>query len=497
MRADVRRRLAALVGLGGLIALLLPAAASAGPTDWTKLRALNIAHQGGEDEAPSNTMYAFDRAMKLGSDMLELDIHTTKDNKIVVIHDSTVDRTTDGTGRVYDMTMAELRQLDAGYWMIPGEGIDKQRPDSDYPYRGVRSGEKEPPPAFKPRDFRLTTLPEVMKKYRDVPINIEIKGASDEDVASYMRNAEVLAAFLNKLGRTRGVMVASFNDAALAHFHQLAPKIDLAPATGGVAGYILADTPPPEGSKAFQVPTTFSGITVVDQAFVDKAHGDRYGVHVWTINDEETMNRLFDYGVDGIMTAEPMRLERVMCERGEKRPKLPATSPGKHCAKNVSIACEVEAESLELTGRRKAKVTLVRNDNFEQPLRRQGHAQGHRLQGQAEGQVQLRLEATRGRWTEGARGDGQAEQEAQAIAGPQARRAGADPPLQRVRPPRRADRAVGPDWARARRVPRCWLVLRAHERGRKRLSHPEMPTGRAQRELVARQRMSTRAREPW
>ncbi|MBK5116771.1 MAG: glycerophosphodiester phosphodiesterase [Thermoleophilia bacterium] len=365
LRADAWQRLVVLLGLGGLIALLLPAAASAGPTDWTKLRALNIAHQGGEDEAPSNTMYAFDRAMKLGSDMLELDIHTTKDNKIVVIHDSTVDRTTSGTGRVYDMTMAELRQLDAGYWMVPGEGIDKQRPDSDYPYRGVRTGERKPPPAFKPRDFRLTALPEVMKKYGDVPINIEIKGASDEDVASYMHNAEVLAAFLNKLGRTRGVMVASFNDAALAHFHQLAPKIDLAPATGGVAGYILADTPPPEGSKAFQVPTTFSGITVVDQAFVDKAHGDGYGVHVWTINDEETMNQLFDYGVDGIMTAEPMRLEKVMCERGEKRPKLPATSPGKHCARNVSIACEVEADSLELTGRRKAKVTLVRNDNFD------------------------------------------------------------------------------------------------------------------------------------
>lgn len=359
------KRAAALLTLGAVFALLVPAAASAGPTDWTELRTLNIAHQGGEDEAPSNTMYGFDRAMKLGSDMLELDIHTTSDGKIVVIHDSTVDRTTNGTGSVYDMTLAQIQELDAGYWMVPGEGIEKDRPASDYPFRGVRTGEKEPPPAFKPEDFRITSLPEVMNKYPDVPINIEIKGASDDDVPSFMRNAEVLAGFLNKLGRTRGIMVASFNDAALAYFHQLAPDIDLAPATAGVAGYALGGVPPPEGSKAFQVPISFSGITVVDQDFVNRAHSDGYGVHVWTINDEDDMNMLLDFGVDGIMTAEPMRLEKVLCQRGTKRPELPASSPGEHCAKHASIACDVEATDVKLQGRRRARATIERRDNFD------------------------------------------------------------------------------------------------------------------------------------
>jgi hypothetical protein len=108
--------------------------------------------------------------------------------------------------------------------------------------------------------------------------------------------------------------------------------------------------PPPQGTKAFQVPTSFSGITVVDQDFVNRAHSDGYGVHVWTINDEKTMNQLLDWKVDGIMSAEPMRLEKVLCGRGEKRPALPASSPGKHCNKSVSIACDVDPTKVRVRG---------------------------------------------------------------------------------------------------------------------------------------------------
>lgn len=347
-----------------LAILAAPSVATAGPTDWTELRTINIAHQGGEDEAPSNTMYAFDRAMRLGSDMLELDIHVTKDDQIVVIHDSTVDRTTNGTGSVYDMTLVQIQKLDAGYWLVPGEGIEKSRPASDYPFRGVRTGDVPPPPGYRPPDFRITSLPQVMKKYPDVPINIEIKGESDDNVASFMHNAEVLADYLNGPGRTRGIMVASFNDAALAHFHELAPKIDTAPAVAGVAGYVLGNVLPPEGTKAFQVPMKFSGIPVVTPEFVAKAHGDGYGVHVWTINDEPTMKDLFDIGVDGIMSAEPMRLEKVMCNLDEPRPPLPGSSPGKHCTKKSSIACDVRANGIDFSGG-SAIVSIKRRDDFD------------------------------------------------------------------------------------------------------------------------------------
>ena len=128
---------------------------------------------------------------------------------------------------------------------------------------------------------------------------------------------------------------------------------------------MLGGVPLPPGYEVFQVPTSFQGIPVVTQDFVDRAHGDGYAVHVWTIDDVETMNELWDYGVDGIMSAEPMRLEHNMCQRDEPRPPLPKSSPGEHCAKNVSIACEVKVKNVKRTGHRKAKVTLARKDDFD------------------------------------------------------------------------------------------------------------------------------------
>ena len=368
MRANFRHvvpKTAALLGAVALTALLTPAVASAGPTDWTTLRALNITHQGGENEAPSATMYAFERSMKLGSDMLEVDVNTTKDAKLAIIHDGAVDRTTNGTGPVADYTMAELRKLDAAQWFAPLEGTTQDAPENQYVFRGVRTGQKKPPPGYGPGDFRPLELSELMDRYPGVPINIEIKGGVAEDDASYLHVADVLADFLNRYGRTKGIVVASFNDAALAHFHELAPEIDLAPATAAVAGYVLGGVPLPPGYEVFQVPTSFQGIPVVTQGFVDRAHGDGYAVHVWTIDDVETMNELWDYGVDGIMSAEPMRLEHNMCQRDEPRPPLPKSSPGTHCARNVSIACEVKVKDVKRTGHRKAKVTLARKDDFD------------------------------------------------------------------------------------------------------------------------------------
>ena len=111
-----------------------------------------------------------------------------------------------------------------------------------------------------------------MRAFPNVPINIEIKGRADTDLASFNRNAEHLAALLNHLGRTDGIIVASFNDAALQTFHQLAPEIKLAPGIAGVAAFKFGNVPPPEGTVAFQVPIEFEGITVTDADFVQRAH---------------------------------------------------------------------------------------------------------------------------------------------------------------------------------------------------------------------------------
>lgn len=350
--------------------LLAAAPATAAETDWLSLRTMNITHQGGEDEAPSNTMYAFDRSMRLGADMLEVDVHVSEDGEVIVIHDGSVDRTTNGSGSVYEMTRAEIQRLDSAHNFVPGVGATDDSPPGDYAFRGVRTGEQRPPKGFEPSDFRIPTLREVMAAYPEVPINIEIKGAGDEDLGSFLDNAEQLAAFLNDLGRTEGIIVASFNDAALARFHELAPRIDLAPATAETAAFVLGGAPPGPGRVAFQVPITFGGVQVTDEQFVEDAHAEGLAVHVWLSSDPEndqTYNTLLDWGVDAVMPAAPAAFERVLCAREVPRPPRPSGFPGKHCNhKRVSIACEVAPAGVGKVSRAgRVRVLLERRDDFD------------------------------------------------------------------------------------------------------------------------------------
>ena len=103
------------------LALLLPATAHAQSNPWLKERVLNIAHQGGEDEFPSNTLYAFKRAVRAGADMLELDVGVTRDGKVVVSHDTTLDRTTNGHGTIASHTLRQVKRLDGAYWFAKGD----------------------------------------------------------------------------------------------------------------------------------------------------------------------------------------------------------------------------------------------------------------------------------------------------------------------------------------------------------------------------------------
>jgi hypothetical protein len=129
----------------------------------------------------------------------------------------------------------------------------------------------------------------------------------------------------------------------------------------GVAAYKFFDVAPPEGTRAFQVPISFGGVTVVDEAFIDRAHSDGYAVHVWTINDPAEMRQLLQWGADGIMTAEPMRLEQVLCATDSPRPRHPR---GAHCGhRRASIACTVRPIAARRNGRTLA-LRLRRTDEF-------------------------------------------------------------------------------------------------------------------------------------
>jgi glycerophosphoryl diester phosphodiesterase len=316
------RRLVALLAVG-LLSVVDAAPAPAGTTNpWLERRVLNIAHQGGEDEFPSNTLYAFKRAIRAGADMLELDVGVTKDDHVVVIHDTSVDRTTNGSGLISELTLQEIQQLDAAYWFSANasnhyrHGLDP----AAYRLRGVATGKRRPPKGFKRADFRVPTLQEVLRAFPRTPVNIEIKARTkQEEVAEYVYNAEVLARELADVQRD-DLIVASFQQAALDRFRELVPRLGNSPGVAGVAGWVLNGSPAPQGTVAFQIPITFKlGDTVYDvttPANVARAHRENYAVHTWfgDLDNDGSQNwrKLVDLCVDGIMTSHPIQLERTL-----------------------------------------------------------------------------------------------------------------------------------------------------------------------------------------
>lgn len=245
-------------------------------------RPLVLAHRGGADLAPENTMAAFQNAVDLGVDILELDVHTTADGTVVVIHDESVDRTTDGTGAVHDFTLADLRQLDAGYEFSPDNG-------QTFPFRGQGIG--------------IPTLEEVFAAFPDMRINVEIKQSDPPIEAAVLEVIE-------RAGAQQRVLVGSEYDDVMARFRSLAPDIATSAATNEVRNFYLAQLLRVSAiyrplADAFQVPEYSGSTHVVTPSFVDAAHHHGVKVHVWTVNDAETMQRLLDIGVDGIITDRP------------------------------------------------------------------------------------------------------------------------------------------------------------------------------------------------
>jgi glycerophosphoryl diester phosphodiesterase len=300
---------------------------------WLHRRFLNMAHAGGENEAPADTLYAFKRAVALGADMVELDVESTADDRLVVIHNSSVDETTSGTGLVRDLTYRQVHALDAAYNFVPGRSAVPGLPPESYPLRGMRTHHHKPPKGYRASDFAIPALRDVFRAFPNVPINMEIKGTSDTDVASFEHNARLLAGFLNRAGRT-DVIVTSFNDTALATFHRLAPRIALAPGQNELSAYFFSGTRPIEGTKALQIPVRFNGLPVATPEFVARAHADGYAVHVWfsgtAPEDEAAYNTLIDACADGIMAAWPSVLERLLDKRHIARPGTRGVDPCKH-----------------------------------------------------------------------------------------------------------------------------------------------------------------------
>lgn len=244
-------------------------------------RPLVIAHRGGAGLAPENTLYAFERAAGLGVDVIELDVRSTSDGVLVVIHDSTVERTTDGKGRVGEMTLDELKKLDAGYRWSPDGG-------KTFPLR--ENGIKVP------------TLQEVFTAFPKMKFNIEPKQQP-------LSLVKPLCQIIREQEMTDRVVIGSFTQSILDEFRSECTTVATSASTSEVGKFLamyktgLSKAFNP-AMQALQVPE-LAGVT---KEFVEAAHERNLKVHVWTVNETADMQRLIEMGADGIMTDYPDRL---------------------------------------------------------------------------------------------------------------------------------------------------------------------------------------------
>jgi len=247
-----------------------------------KSRPLVIAHRGGKGLWPENTVYAFQYASNMGVDVLEMDLHSTKDGALVMIHDKTVDRTTDGTGDVQSFTLSELKELDAAYHWSPDDG-------ETFPYRGI--------------GIEVPTLDEVFAGFKGQHLNIEIKQAQPSITKPFCE-------MIRENQMEEKVLVASFDQETLHEFQGTCPEVATSLGKDDIYTFyiqnllFMGNLFSPSGN-AVQVPEYGGGIHVLTRRFISGAHSRGLEVHAWTINDTYTMQRLLALGVDGIITDYP------------------------------------------------------------------------------------------------------------------------------------------------------------------------------------------------
>ena len=295
----------AITGLSGAVVLL--ALRRKGKTRTPGRWPVNFAHRGASERAPESTLEAFRLAVEEGAGGLELDVRTTREGEVVVIHDATVDRTTDGSGAVAGMTLDELRRLDAGYRFSPDGG-------RTFPYRG--------------RGMEIPTLAEVYEEFPDARVNADIKEARAREEEAVLRVVRDAAAEARTL-------VASSDHAVVRRFRRVSGgRIPTGASRREIAAFYLLSRSHLEALArpaydALQVPVEHKGIKLVTPRFVGAAHSRGARVDVWTINDPGEMRRLLDLGVDVVMTDRPGVLAGLLEEHraGRQRRGIPPSRP--------------------------------------------------------------------------------------------------------------------------------------------------------------------------
>jgi glycerophosphoryl diester phosphodiesterase len=241
-----------------------------------------FAHRGASGTVPENTIPAFQEAVKMGATYLETDVQITKDGVLVLAHDPHLGRTAGDAREIKDLTFAELQKVDAGASFSPDGG-------KTHPFRG--------------KGFKVPTLEEFLKTFRDSRINIEVKDGTPA-------SARLVLDMLRKYKAEDRVLLASERPLAGPYIRREAPHIPTSASRPEVLSFLIRSAlcscfPRRVSFDALQVPESAQGIKVVNKRFMAAAHRLGVQVHVWTINDPDDMTRLFRLGVDGIFTDLP------------------------------------------------------------------------------------------------------------------------------------------------------------------------------------------------
>ena len=254
---------------------------------------LNIAHRGGALLAPENTLAAFEIAIgKYHVDMLELDVHQTRDGVIVVAHDPTIDRCTNGSGAIADLTFAHLAEWDAGCRFSPDGGVT-------FPFRG--------------KGIRIPSLEQVFRAFPRALFNIDVK-------AQTRGIAERFAAVIRREKMAGRVCCGSESDELAAELAQALPECCHFYPRQALTELVLAirgGRPPPVEDRYLvaELPLEYQGVRLIDAQLLDTAQRIGRWVNVWTVDDPGEMRRLIHEGVGGIMTDRPDLLSQALRER--------------------------------------------------------------------------------------------------------------------------------------------------------------------------------------
>ncbi len=238
-----------------------------------------IAHRGGSALRPENTVLAFDHAAALGVDGLECDARVTRDGEVVVMHDPTLERTTDGRGAVADLTLADIERLDAA----AGFG-----PDRGWPYRGQGVG--------------VPTLRSLLQRHADFPFVVEIKGDRIEA-------ADCVLAVIREVDAQDRVIVAGFDHGVVSHVRRVAPHIATSASRSEIlearAWSSLGMKPRMTGYRVFQAPFRFRGRQALRPGFVRAARRAGVPVHSWIIDQPDNLRTVVAWGVTGLISDRP------------------------------------------------------------------------------------------------------------------------------------------------------------------------------------------------